>query len=404
MAGPKRTKKYPCIYYNETTKKYDVKYNYKVYNPLTQKNDYKAKWVYNIDTITEAKAELAKLQAGGVKPEDKDITLQGAFDLWKIKMQVNNSSPVTINNTEQHLRMISQFIPLESRLKDITEETYLKFCADIRSYGYSDETLHSLNATFRKLINLAYKKKLITENILNYADNLKTKTKETYRLIEHDEFMQLQAYFRDNKFVRLGVNNYPIYRFLVYLLYETGIRIGEALALTYNDFETFSYYRKNDPDKPKVRVAPTSSDIEGKHLQGMRVKIDKAYVSDIKLTKDPKNYKKRTIPLPPYTERLFMITKEKHLQKGGTLDDKIFDFSHGAAATMIKNACKKINIPVATCHDFRHTYISNLIKNGVPLPVIEKVSGDTQNTILKRYSHMFETDEVMVLEAMANLY
>lgn len=406
MAGPKRTvvKNHPCIYHNENTNKYDVKYNYKVYNPLTQKNDYKQKWSSGYKNITEAKAALAQLQSGGVKPEDKDITIQGAFDLWKIKMQVNNSSPVTIQNTEQHLRMISQFIPLETRIKDITEDTYLKFCADIRLHGYAEETLYSLNATFRKLINLTFKKRLIKENILNYTDNMKTKQKEDYKLIDHDDFMKLQAYFRDNKFVRLGVNNYPIYRFLVYLLYETGIRIGEALALTYNDFETFSYYKKDDPDKPIVRTAPSSSDIEGKHLQGMRVKINKAYVSDIKLTKDPKNYKKRTIPLPNYTERLYMITKEKHLQKGGSLDDKIFNFSHGAASTMIKNACQKINIPVATCHDFRHTYISNLIKNGVPLPVIEKVSGDTQNTILKRYSHMFETDEVMVLEAMANLY
>lgn len=399
-----RTKtNYKSIYFNENTKKYDVKYNYKVYNPLTQKNDYKQKWSYGYRTIGEARTALAELQSGGVKASDKDITLQGAFELWKIKMQANNSSPVTINNTEQHLRMISQFIPLESRLKDITEDTYLKFCADIRQYGYSDETLHSLNATFRKLINLAYKKKLISENILDYSDNLKTKTKENYRLIEHDEFMQLQAYFRDNKFIRLGVNNYPVYRFLVYLLYYTGMRIGEALALTYNDFETFSYYKKDDPDKPQVRLVPSSDDVDGKHLQGMRVRITKAFVSDIKLTKDPKNYKKRTIPLPDYVERLFIITKENHLQSGGSLDDRIFDFGHGAASSMIKNACKKINIPVCTCHDFRHTYISNLIKNGVPLPVIEKVSGDTQQTILKRYSHMFEQDEVMVLMALNDL-
>lgn len=404
MAGQKRIKldNHPCIYQNETTKKYDVKYNYKVYNPLTQKNEYKAKWVYNIATITEAKAELAKLQAGGVKPEDKDITIQGAFDLWKIKMQANDSSPVTIRNTEQHLRMISQFIPLETRLKDITEDTYLKFCSDIRTHGYSDETLYSLNATFRKLINLAYRKRLIKENILNYADNMKTKQKEDYRMIEHEEFELLDTYFKNNKFVRLGVNNYPKYRLLINLLYYTGIRIGECLALTYNDFEKFSYYKKFDDDKP-LRLVPNSDDTQNKHLQGMRVKITKAYVSDIKLTKDPKNLKKRTIPLPPAAERLAMRTIESQKQVGGPLDERIFNWGHGAASTMIKNACKKVNISTYSCHDFRHTYISNLIKNGVPLPVIEKVSGDTQGTILKRYSHMFESDEVMVLLAMANL-
>ena len=403
MAGQKRTKtKYPGIYFNETTQKYDVKYNYKVYNPLTKKNDYKQKWAYSFLTLTEARAELAKLQAGGVRPEDKDITLGGAFELWKLKANTQGFSPVTVSNTEDHMKMIYQFIHKDTRLKDITEQVYLQFCADIKNHGYADETLHSINATFRKLINLCYKKKLIKENILDYSDNLKTKTKETYRLVEHDEFMQLQAYFRDNKFVRLGANNYPIYRFLVYLLYYTGIRIGEALALNFADFEEFDYYKKDDPDKPKVRLVPSDDDI-GKHLQGMRVKINKAYVSDIKLTKDPKNYKKRTIPLPGYVERLFIAMREKHLQAGGSLDDRIFDFGHGAASSMIKNACIKIGIPIATCHDFRHTYISNLIKNGVPLPVIEKVSGDTQQTIVKRYSHMFEQDEVLVLDALADL-
>lgn len=52
----KRTKtKYPNIYYNENTKLYDVKYNYKVYDPLTQKNKYKAKWKYNLSSLAEAR-------------------------------------------------------------------------------------------------------------------------------------------------------------------------------------------------------------------------------------------------------------------------------------------------------------------------------------------------------------
>lgn len=80
--APKRTKtKYTNIYFNEQSKLYDVKYNYKVYNPHTKKNDYKSKWVYGIATIGQAQSELAKLRANGPKPQDKDITLQGAFEL-----------------------------------------------------------------------------------------------------------------------------------------------------------------------------------------------------------------------------------------------------------------------------------------------------------------------------------
>ena len=103
-----RTKtKYTNLYYNENTKKYDVKYNYKVYNPTTQKNEYKQKWVYNISTISEAKAKLAQLQAQGQKVEDKDITLEGIYQLWITQAEATNKSKVTIRNTkEQYQRLI----------------------------------------------------------------------------------------------------------------------------------------------------------------------------------------------------------------------------------------------------------------------------------------------------------
>ena len=166
----KRTKtKYKSIYYNENTKKYDVKYNYKEYSVKDGKNVYKAKWAYNLNTISEAKSELARLQTAGVKVDDKDITLSGALELWNIKALGQNFSPVTIKNTNNFMEMIYKFIPSNTKLKDIDEDVYFKFCADIRANGFSEETLFSLNTTFRKIINHAFKKKLITENFLLYC-------------------------------------------------------------------------------------------------------------------------------------------------------------------------------------------------------------------------------------------
>src|SRR5699024_1141279 len=104
-----------------------------------------------------------------------------------------------------------------------TEDVYYKFASDCREYGYSDESLHSINATFRKLINLVYKKKLISENILHTADNIKTKQKEDYRVISKEEFDKIDEYFGTNEFWRLGVNNYPKYRLLFNVLYYTGL-------------------------------------------------------------------------------------------------------------------------------------------------------------------------------------
>lgn len=69
----------------------------------------------------------------------------------------------------------------------------------------------------------------------------------------------IDAYFKNNSFYRLGENNYPKYRLLVNFLYYCGLRIGEALALTYNDFEKFDYYKKFDEDRP-LRLVPSSDD------------------------------------------------------------------------------------------------------------------------------------------------
>ena len=397
----RKTTNYKSIYYNETTKKYDVKYNFKEYNVKTGKNKYRSKWIYNLNTITEAKAELAKLQTGGVKTDDKDITLEGAYDLWLIKAQGQNFSPVSIRNTHQQIRMVYQFVPATTKLKDIDEDVYYKFCSDIRKHGYSEETIHSINATFRKMINLAYKKKLIKENILNYADNIKTKKKEDYKTISKEDFIEIDKYFKENEFWRMGINNYPKYRLLFNILYYTGLRIGECIALTYIDFEEFMYEHKKD--ETIIISNPINVGSDKQTYQGTSIKIDKSYVSGLKLTKEPKNYKKRSIPLSPAPESLFLLIKEEHLQKGGKLEDKIFNWEYGLCDTILKKACSALDFPKYTCHDFRHTFISNLIRKGVPLPVIEKASGDTQQTILKRYSHMFEGDEMMILKALKDL-
>ncbi len=349
---------------------------------------------------TQDQGESAGLPEGGLGAGDRDITLQGVLELWKVKARGHNFSPVTVRNTDRQMRMIYQFLPPDTRIRDITEEMYYKLMADCRSHGYSEETVHGINATFRKMMNHAYKKKLVQENILAYVDNIRTRQKEDYRVINKEEFDKVDEYFKNNSYWRLGINNYPKYRLLVNLLYYCGLRIGEALALTYRDFEEYDYFQNGGR---QLQGELAANNMENRYRQGMRVRVTKAYVTEMRLTKEPKNLKKRTVPLASAPKCLYMGLREEHLASGGSLDDKIFPWGHSACNMAIGNACRKLELPEYNCHEFRHTYISNLIKRGVPLPVIEKVSGDTQQTILSRYSHMFEQDEVMVLMALESL-
>lgn len=387
------------IYYNNETKKYDIKYNYKIYDPKTQKNKYKAKWKYGINTITEAKQELALLQTKGVKNQDKDITISGIYELWKTQAKATNKSEITIRNTTQQYNMLTQFIDKDYKLKDIDDDVYYDLFVKIKDKKYSDETIHSLNSCFRKLINLAYKKKLIAENPLHRAENVKTKKKpsDEYRIITHSEFKKLDKYLKDTVFIRKGINRYDEFRLIYNFLYYSGVRIGEALAVTYKDFKSFNYYVE-DNDKP-LRIAPADS-TQNKHMEGLKVLINKSYVTEMKITKDPKNKKNREIPLPSDFERLFLIYKNKYMKNE---NDRVFPCGYGTYLDIITKACKKCDLKHINLHSFRHTYITNLLSKGTPLPITEKVSGDTAETLLKTYSHLFENDIYKVLDVMEHL-
>ena len=159
------------------------------------------------------------------------------------------------------------------------------------------------------------------------------------------------------------------------------MRIGEVIALTYSDF--------------------IYSDKSGKKI--LRVSVNKSYNSAYRLLKDTKNHKDRIIPLPKCVEDIFIEIHREHLLHGGNDNDRIITWNHSACRMMIEKACKKTGVKTYCCHDFRHTYISNLIRLNVPLPIIEQVSGDTQDTILKHYSHMFNGDELLLCDALESM-
>lgn len=378
-----RTKQ-PGVYKNTSTGKYDVKYCYSVVNPMTTQKEYKQKWIYNINSYTEAVQMLQKMKGNRFVPNNKEFTLEDALQLWKDKAQANQYSVMTVRNTEQQFNMIIKFMSPKIAINLITEEMYLSLIAKCREYGYSEETVWNINACIRKLINLAYKNRYIAENPITFWDSPHINQGTKRYVIAYEDFERLSNYFYKSKYMKLGDNPYPKYYFLVNLLYFTGVRIGEAIALTYADFELYS---KTPCGKKKY----------------MRVNVTKSYNSVYKLTKGVKNLKKRKIPVPQRLIMIYQTMLQEHLQQGGTLNDKIFPWQHNACTNMIKNASTSLEMRGYTCHDFRHTYISNLIRHGVPLSVIEAVSGDTQETIFKRYSHMFQGDEELVLAVFEEL-
>lgn len=374
----RKATKCPGVYKNCETGKYDVKHCFTEVDPYTNKKVHRQKWVYGIKTYTEAKEQKAKIDGKGFRHAKEGCSLLTAMELWNEKAEASKYSVITIRNTSQQFKMICKFWAPDLLIDNITEEQYLKLIAACREYGYSEDTLYNINSCLRKIIHLAYKNRYIAENLTLFWDNPRIDPGVKRNVISRVDFEKLDKFFFQNDFYRLGVSNYPKYRFLVNLLYYSGIRIGEAIALNYSDF--YECILKN--------------------RRYMRVNITKSYNSSYKLLKGVKNGKSRKIPLPDKVCILYKKILEEHLRNGGTMDARIITWDHSACRMMLEKACKSVGIRNYCCHDFRHTYISNLIRRGVPLPIIESASGDTQATILKHYSHMFVGDEQMLLDVL----
>ena len=398
MPGQKRIRtEYRNIYYNVDTGKYDVKHNYKEFNVSKQRNDYKSKWKYNIATLDEAKIVLKKMLMRKENEQQSGVTLQCALELWKNKAAAQGYSKITIANTDYYMKMLGEVMPLDTKICDITEEMSEYLFSKCRE-KYSDETIRTLNATFRKLVNLAYKKQLVLENPLARADNVKAKRTDKIRILTPEEWKRIDLYFCENDGEDLR------YRLLFNLLYYTGIRIGECLALTRQDFERMDMGLLGQ-EKQLVKTEAVQADMEKERIQEnksqkMRLNISKTILQDGTLANRTKNKKNRKIPLTSTVIKLYL--EDVQTQYGDNVN-RVFGGTYNMYASSLSAACKKIGIPHCSCHSFRHTFISNLMRKGVPLPVIEKVSGDTQKTIFERYSHMFDDDEQMVLDALTGL-
>jgi integrase/recombinase XerD len=108
----------------------------------------------------------------------------------------------------------------------------------------------------------------------------------------------------------------------------------------------------------------------------------------------------RTIPV---IEDLRQILNSYYLQAGevylfpGRSDGHI---SHDSAARILRIACKEVGILGVSTHSFRRTALTQMSNAGIPLRVIQELSGHRNLEQLQKY---LEVSEEQVLGAVASL-
>lgn len=158
------------------------------------------------------------------------------------------------------------------------------------------------------------------------------------------------------------------------VLYWTGMRIGEMLALT-----------------------PADVDFEEK---------------TISITKSLQRIKRKDVITPPKTpksERVIFIHDElayllrNHLHEIPHLkpDARIFPFTTSRLYGAMKSGCELSGVKKIKLHDLRHSHASLLIElNFAPLLIAERLGHENVSTTLNIYSHLYPDKQTLLIEKL----
>ena len=191
---------------------------------------------------------------------------------------------------------------------------------------------------------------------------------------KHIDYWELDEY---NQFIA-SFDNGDKYIVLFDMLFWTGIRIGEALALTENDF---------DFSKNTVTISKTYFRNKGKDLitepktegSNRKVAIPEFLKTEIE------NYILRLYKYPK-TERLFPVT------------------IRAVEKVMVRHIMKCDGLNRIRVHDLRHSHASVLINNGVQPKMIQERLGHSSITMtLNKYSHLYESEQQRLVEALEKI-
>lgn len=302
-------------------------------------------------TQREAKAfEREFLEKSQASPEMKFGTLVELY-MEDCKTRLK---PTTYENKEYviGLKVLPFFkdMPINSIEPATIRRWQNELLADKRAY--SQTYLKTVNNQISAIFNYAMKYYKLSSNPARIAGSMGKKNANDMHFWTADEFNQFIAH-SDN----------PTYTVMYELLFWTGIRIGECLALTLNDF---------------------NFDVKTVSINKNFAKVKK---EDMIL--EPKTSKsKRIITLPSFLCHMIQDYVAKFYDYEPS--ERLFPIYRSTLNHHLDRTCKKSVVKKIRVHDLRHSHASLLIElNFSPLLISERLGHENIETTLQTYSHLY---------------
>ena len=245
----------------------------------------------------------------------------------------------------------------------------------------SEKSAERANLILKIFFNYLVKSKYINENpfcISWRKKYIKTHKLSNVRCLEISEIKLTLDVLADSEKNASNSFMYTRGKYIILLLFYTGMRVSEAAAHKMSDILLIDnkYYIRITGKGKKIRDIPLPSELL-KEIAAFRKKV--GFLTEF----------------PSYNEKTPLIP-QKCLKKSidvRSIHDSL-KFSFGLAANKLEGSDQRISskLRAASAHWLRHTYVTNLLKNGVSPQVVQQNVGHTNINTTMIYSNLSQDE------------
>jgi integrase/recombinase XerD len=249
--------------------------------------------------------------------------------------EIKNVNSLSVNSIREYIRYLR-----EDHFNYKTKE-----------YGLSIQTTNARLRFLKTFYNFLVNEKLVENNPAGQVRFIK-EDERIFQPLNEDEIQRL--------LIVPNVKQYPQFRdkCIMFLLYDSGLRIKEAIGLTINELDLSGRRIVLPANKAKgrrVRIIPLSNIV-------IKLLIEL-------ITENETHFNSKNLFLNWYGEPMAEDTFRRNL----------------------KRYVKKAGITKPfSCHDFRRQSITEMLKNGASLFSVMAIVGHQQITTTKKYAHFDE--------------
>lgn len=316
------------------------------------------------------------------KEQELNPTLQEVFDEWNDRrLELKKIAPSTHERNQQIFRRHYTDVKTK-RIHSVNEDWIIDFLEQqIAIHDLTSKAFSNLKGVTKGFFKMAKRKKLIDLSIEGVLNDMDLSDRDFRKMIKED-YEEVFSEEETDKMMEYLQSNLDVKNLGILLIFVTGLRVGELVALKHEDFNgNIIKIRRTE-----VRYA----DGHGKHEYCVKeFPKTEAGIRSAIIPADFTWLADRLKLLNPFGEYVFTNNGKR--------------LTTNTIRRRLTRLCKKLDIYAKSPHKIRKTYGSILIDNNLDARLITDLMGHTNISTTEQHYHRNRKTMIKKAQIIANI-